>query len=94
MPGFPVPAIHHGNAWKCNYILMNVCVWNALHYPAGALPMSVVAPEEAHFQDNFNDIVTKSMRKEVEGSTGMPVGVQVISYPSNDEQVLYVMRQL
>jgi Asp-tRNA(Asn)/Glu-tRNA(Gln) amidotransferase A subunit family amidase len=56
--------------------------------------MGLVRADETTFEDNFNDMLTKNMRKEIKGSEGLPVGVHVISYPTNDEQVLYVMKEL
>ena len=49
MPGFPLPPVNHGTVWvhfnlmqKFNYLISHGCVWNALHYPAGQVPMGVV----------------------------------------------------
>lgn len=30
----------------------------------------------------------------MKGSKGLPVGIQVVSYPGNEEEVLWVMKQL
>jgi hypothetical protein len=51
-------------------------IWNILHYPAGVLPVTEVLPEEENvYSDNYNDIVTKKCRSNVQGSAGMPIAV-------------------
>ena len=56
--------------------------------------MDVVREGETVFHDDFEDMLTQNMRKEIEGSEGLPVGVQVISYPTSDEKVLFVMKEI
>lgn len=34
------------------------------------------------------------MRKNILGSEGLPVGVQVIALPKNEEKILYIMSEL
>ena len=41
--------------------------------------------------DGFNDILTNDMRKSLQGARGLPLGIQVTSFPCNDEIVLKVM---
>ena len=56
--------------------------WNALHYPAGSVPVSEVLPGEddpCKYNDRFNDLWTKAIRKDIVGSVGMPLGVQVVA---------------
>jgi len=51
-------------------------IWNILHFPAGVLPVTEVLPEEENvYSDNYNDIVTKKCRSNVQGSAGMPIAV-------------------
>jgi hypothetical protein len=37
---------------------MHAAVWNALHYPAGVVPVDVVREGETNFDDHYNDILT------------------------------------
>ncbi len=46
------------------------------------------------FEDEYDDSITKSMRKNILGSDGLPVGVQVVSLPKNEEKILYLMEQI
>ena len=72
-------------------------IWNALHYPAGSVPVTEVLPEEEDpslYKDGYEDMWTKAIRKDMVGSAGMPVGVQVIAQSWQDEVVLGVMRAL
>lgn len=41
---------------------MHTTVWNALHYPAGVVPVGVVQEGETNFEDQYNDILTKDMK--------------------------------
>jgi hypothetical protein len=55
----------------------------------------LVENEEAvGFEDEYDDSITKSMRKNILGSDGLPVGVQVVSLPKNEEKILYLMEQI
>ena len=44
--------------------------------------------------DFFKDKIWKDANRAMEGSAGLPVGIQVVSYPGNEEEVLYLMEQL
>lgn len=69
-------------------------IWNAIHYPAGVVPVSVVKEGELDYEDGINDSLTRRVRKSMMGAVGLPIGVQVISYPNNDEQILYIMKEI
>jgi hypothetical protein len=58
------------------------------------VPVSVVRADELEYTDNINDSMTKLTKKNLKGSLGLPVGLQVVSCPNNDEQILYVMQQI
>ncbi len=56
-----------------------------MQYPAGNLPIKLVeSVETLNFSDEYNDSITKNMSKNILGSKGLPVGVQVISLPKNE----------
>ena len=50
--------------------------------------------EEVDFEDNFNDSVTNKMRDAMLECEGLPVGLQVNSFPNEEETVLFVMKQI
>ena len=51
-------------------------IWNLVNYPAGCVPISEVLPEEEQgYEDEYNDIITKTIREDMIGSVGMPTCV-------------------
>ena len=58
------------------------------------MPVTKVLPSEETFSDTFNDAWTKALQEDSQGSTGMPVSIQVIGYSFEDEKVLGIMKQL
>ena len=71
-------------------------MWSVLHYPAGVVPITSVTEEETTYvaDDGHNDLWTKGIRKDLVGSAGMPVGVQVVSRKWDDEVALGVMKAI
>lgn len=58
---------------------------------AGAMPVTVVKEDEQEYVSRFNDAFTLETKKITEGSKGLPVGVQVIGLPYQEEKVLGIM---
>jgi Asp-tRNA(Asn)/Glu-tRNA(Gln) amidotransferase A subunit family amidase len=77
--------------WPC---VMYTFIWNLLNMPAGALPVTLVREDEEHYESTYNDILTRALRQNVEGSAGLPVGVLVIGQPFGEEKVLSLMKSL
>ena len=69
-------------------------LWNILHYPCGVVPVTKVQPNEQEFIDKWNDKWSELMRKTVNGSEGMPLGVQVVAHSYEDEKALAIMQAL
>jgi len=68
------------------------CVWNFLSMPAGAMPVTVVRQDEQHYESSHNDGITQSLRRNAAGSAGLPVGIQVVGLPFEEEKVLSLMK--
>ena len=64
--------------WPC---VMYTFIWNLLNMPAGMVPISTVKEEEEHYESTFDDSLSRSLRRNVQGSAGLPVGVMVIGLP-------------
>ena len=60
-------------------------MWNFLNYVAGTLPITVVQPDEQYFEDFFMDRTFRAANDCMKDAVGLPVGVQVISYPGQEE---------
>lgn len=95
-PAFAAPANPHGGPQDATGQISYTALWNLLDFPAGILPVSVVSErEEAEQRPRLErDAWDKAVDSFEIGSSGLPVGVQVIGLPWQDEQVLYVMQML
>ena len=58
------------------------------------MPVTVVKEDEQKYVSRFNDAFTLAAKRFAEGSKGLPVGVQVIGLPYQEEKVLGVMSYL
>ena len=58
------------------------------------MPITNVVQDEQHFKDHFQDTWTRTINQNAKGTAGLPVGIQVVSYPSQDECVLGIMKLL
>ena len=67
---------------------------NVTGYPVGVLPVTNVAADEEHFDDDYNDSWTKLIKELAVGSVGMPIGVQFVGYIYEDEKVLAIMKDV
>jgi fatty acid amide hydrolase len=68
-----------------------------LHFPAGIVPMTLVRDDEQYYEDigNLNNDRAVAMAKDVcRQSAGLPIGIQLIGWPNDDERVLSVMKEL
>jgi hypothetical protein len=67
-----------------------------LAFPAGTVPVTTVRASECKYEcpREQDDAFAAVARNAMEGATGLPVGVQVISYPMADETCLRGMKEL
>jgi fatty acid amide hydrolase len=71
-----------------------VFMWNFLNFPCGALPITRVEENEEVYESRFNDKIAKSLKENIIGSKGLPVGIQIVGIPFKDELVLEVMQNI
>jgi len=71
-----------------------VCLWNVVGYPAGVIPVTEVLKheEEEVYVDDYNDMITKPIQDDIGGSAGLPIAVQVVSRPNQEELALKGMK--
>jgi len=92
-PATTTPAVPHGASEDLTVFVWSYNVYSSLlNLPAGVLPTTLIKPEEEEFSDMWNDRYTEFMRNSMKGSAGMPVGVQVITLPYEDEKCIEVMK--
>jgi fatty acid amide hydrolase len=96
-PANGLPAYRHGQSAhlfvSCSYTFL----FNILHFPAGIVPMTLVRDDEQYYEDigNLNNDRAVAMAKDVcRQSAGLPIGIQLIGWPNDDERVLSVMKEL
>ncbi|OMJ65302.1 hypothetical protein SteCoe_38535 [Stentor coeruleus] len=85
-PHFKTPEIVH--------TFMFSSIWNALKFPSGVVPVGVVKKDEAFFEDKFNDPVTWACDRFMKDGCGLPIALQVVSFPYKDEVALSVMKSI
>lgn len=98
MPNYPIPAFKEENVTMVGAIRDYQFVWSLFHYPAGSVPIThtsrATSSEHARIYDTveqFNDSISKAIKKDLETSHEMPVGVQVAARKWEDEVCLGVM---
>ena len=90
-PGMGLPPVLNGTTQHLLINLSYTCLFNFLGFPAGALPVTEVKPEEEHYESRFDDKTTKAAKECMKGSAGLPIGVQVATLPYKDEECLAFM---
>jgi len=93
-PGVPMPAIPHGFSKDLALSMSYTYLWNLLHFPTGTVPITANRDDEEFFEDTFNDSWTKIAKAAMKNTTGLPLAVQIVTKPWQDELCLEVMRQL
>lgn len=87
----PFPAIRHDTSdvfmIGCAYTI----VYNLLDLPTGSMPITLVQENEQDFEysgEQWSDYMKKCM----EDSAGLPIGIQVTTLPNQDELCLGIMK--
>lgn len=65
--------------------------------PVGSLPVTVVQAgndQQISGKENSWDFIYCKMRESMKGSQGLPVNVQVMSYPYHEEVCLKLMKDI
>jgi Asp-tRNA(Asn)/Glu-tRNA(Gln) amidotransferase A subunit family amidase len=95
-PVYPVPAPPHGATREMSLASAAAYVFNYLHLPSGTLTVSRVLDTEsgkgACGGEDGKDRLGTATAATLEGCAGLPVSVQVVGRPFEDETVLCAMR--
>ncbi|KAI1708052.1 amidase domain-containing protein [Ditylenchus destructor] len=97
-PAFAVPSVPHENGGKLSACVFATGLYNLLDYPAGIVPVDCVTKEDdAHLMDEEswptgNNFVLKFVRNAAANSEGLPLAVQVVTLPYEEEKCLGVMK--
>ncbi|XP_015225839.1 PREDICTED: fatty-acid amide hydrolase 1 [Cyprinodon variegatus] len=73
-------------------------LYNLLNFPAGAVPVSTVTSQDEEdlkdFRGNYQDTWDKLHKQAVSGGEGLPVAVQCVALPWQDELCLRFMKEV
>ena len=93
-PPCALPAYTHGASGVVGTGGGYSILYNLLGYPAGVVPFTRVRASEETTRPRARDLVEKAARDVENGSTGLPVGVQVVGRPWMEHEPLAVMASL
>ncbi|KGL84828.1 Vitamin D3 hydroxylase-associated protein, partial [Tinamus guttatus] len=92
------PAFNHGYAGKLFAATSYTNLYNVINFPAGVVPVSTVtrADEEElkHYRGYYGDPWDKRLKEAVEGAVGLPVAVQCVALPWQEELCLRFMKEV
>lgn len=97
-PVSALPALLHGTAWRLVLAAAPCLLANLVDLAAGTVPVTTVLPGEESGRGWSSDPIERLARRTDSGSTGLPVGVQVIALAREvgvaEETALDVMRAI
>uniref|UniRef100_A0A9J8BQ38 Fatty-acid amide hydrolase 1 n=1 Tax=Cyprinus carpio carpio TaxID=630221 RepID=A0A9J8BQ38_CYPCA len=92
------PAYNFTYCGRLNSALSYTSLYNLLNFPAGVVPVSAVTEEDeaqlSQYTGVHGDMWDKLFVKAVKGGVGLPVTVQCVSLPWQDEMCLRFMREV
>ncbi|RCN28303.1 Amidase [Ancylostoma caninum] len=99
-PTFPVPAVPHRFPSRLSTAATYTALFNLLDFPAGAVPAGRVTTQDD--EELMNDekypvgynIVLKTIRDASTKSVGLPLSVQVVTLPYEEEMCLRLMGEV
>jgi fatty acid amide hydrolase len=93
-PAYALPAVRHGANVMMPMPGSYVPLANVSGFPAGVVPVTRVRAEEESNRRRSLDMVDRIARETERGSTGLPIGVQVIARPWRDHVALAAMAKI
>jgi fatty acid amide hydrolase len=92
-PAYATPALPHGMSKNFTAASTPALLYNAVQFPAGVVPVTRVRPDETR-RPSPQGLVERHAAKVDAKSAGLPVGVQVVARPWQDEVAMGVMATL
>jgi fatty acid amide hydrolase len=89
-----LPAMIPGRSEDLIHALSYSATYNLLGMPGGAVAATRIRPGEESNRPESRDVVERAARETEKGSTGLPVGVQVVARHWREDIVLSLMRLL
>jgi fatty acid amide hydrolase len=92
-PAYATPALPHGMSKNFTAASTPALLYNAVQFPGGVVPVTRVRPDETR-RPSPQGMVEKHAAKVDAKSAGLPVGVQLVARPWQDEVAMAVMATL
>jgi Asp-tRNA(Asn)/Glu-tRNA(Gln) amidotransferase A subunit family amidase len=93
-PAFGMEAPNHGTSNEGSLLAAYTFIWNLLAMTVATTPVTVVREDEQRYDSVWDDDITKCIKKTVNDSAGLPVGVQVVGIPFQEELVLGLTKKI
>lgn len=92
------PAYNFHYCGRLTNALSYTSLYNLLNFPAGTVTVSTVTEEDeaqlSQYEGVYGDVWDKLFVKAVKDGVGLPVAVQCVSLPWQDEMCLRFMREV
>ncbi|XP_076583085.1 fatty-acid amide hydrolase 1 [Chaetodon auriga] len=92
------PAYNFLYCGRSNHLVSYTMLYNVLNFPAGVVPVSTVTAEDEeelrHYKGIQQDPLDKNFKEAVTGGEGLPVAVQCVALPWQDELCLRFMKEV
>ncbi|KAM7162946.1 vitamin D3 hydroxylase-associated protein-like [Macrochelys suwanniensis] len=92
------PAFTLGYPGKLFAAVSSTMLYNVLNFPAGVVPVTTVTEadedELKHYTGHYGDPWDRRLRQAVEGAVGLPVAVQCVALPWQEELCLRFMKEV
>ncbi|XP_078074853.1 fatty-acid amide hydrolase 1 [Mustelus asterias] len=92
------PAFTVGYAGKLTASVCYQMIFNLLNFPVGVVPVSTVTEKDEEEMKGYvghsNDLWDRLFKKAVSGAVGLPIAVQCVALPWQDELCLRLMREV
>ncbi|NWV63462.1 FAAH1 hydrolase, partial [Malurus elegans] len=92
------PAFTKGYPGKLLTAISSTMLYNVLNFPAGVVPVSIVTEADEEelklYQGCCNDPWDRTLKQAVSGAVGMPVAVQCVALPWQEELCLRFMKEV
>lgn len=92
------PALDLNTPGRATGAISYTILYNCLNFPAGVVPVTTVTTEDEaemeHYRGYFGDIWDKMLQKALKNGVGLPVAVQCVALPWQDELCLRFMREV
>ncbi|XP_035699652.1 fatty-acid amide hydrolase 1-like [Branchiostoma floridae] len=97
-PAFAIPACKPQHAGPIILAASYTVLFNLLNFPAGVVPVTTVTEEDDRLLDDWrgygNDLFDRLFKQTSRGAVGLPVAVQCVALPWQEEKCLRLMKEV